>query len=160
MATGRTAAALHIPGKDNTVADALSRVSIRVRGLGPYPERELRKKVRSEVQGRCGAVFADVMASDDGRNAQGPFFPAPVEFGARRAIAVRPSVAVSQFRSGGPSSAPHGFAHEGGLVWRASAPDSVVTLEDLEWQAGTFRAGVVAACWRLVGRGSEFRETL
>ena len=77
MAIGRRAAALRIPGKDNTVADALTRVSIRVRGLGPYPERELRKKRRSQVQDRCGAVDVDVMASDEGHNARGPFFRLP-----------------------------------------------------------------------------------
>ena len=37
VALGCTLAALHISGKDNLVADALSRFSIRARGLGPYP---------------------------------------------------------------------------------------------------------------------------
>ena len=42
VAMGRTVVALHIAGKDNSVADAPSRFSIRVRGLDPYLERELR----------------------------------------------------------------------------------------------------------------------
>ena len=35
VALGCTVVALHIAGKDNSVADALSRFSIRVRGLDP-----------------------------------------------------------------------------------------------------------------------------
>ena len=72
VAIGRAAAAPRISGKDDAVTDALSRFSIRVLGLDPCPQRELRKKYRSEVQGRCGAVDVDVMASDDGHNAQSP----------------------------------------------------------------------------------------
>ena len=61
--------ALHISGKDNSVAGALSRFSIRVRGLGPYPERELRWRFRQEARRRCGPADVDMLASDDGRNA-------------------------------------------------------------------------------------------
>ena len=73
-AIGRAVAALRISGKDNVLADKLSRFPIRVRGLGPRKERELRKKYRSQAQGRCGAVEVDMMASDDGHNALGPLF--------------------------------------------------------------------------------------
>ena len=59
------------------VADALSRFSSRVCGLNPYPERELRKKFRSRVKERQGAVDMDMLASDDGRNARGPFYRPP-----------------------------------------------------------------------------------
>ena len=42
VALGCTVVALHIAGRDNAVADALSRFSIRARGLDPYPDRDLR----------------------------------------------------------------------------------------------------------------------
>ena len=77
VASGCTIAALHIAGKDNAVADSLSRFSIRVRGLGPYPESELRWRRRKEVEARCGAADVDMMASDDGRNAWAPNFRSP-----------------------------------------------------------------------------------
>ena len=59
--------ALHIAGEDNSVADALSRFAIRARGLGPYPERGLRRKYRAVVNRLCGAIDVDMLASDDGR---------------------------------------------------------------------------------------------
>ena len=59
------------------MADALSRFSIRARGLDPYPERELRWRYRKEVEARCGAVDVDMMASDDGHNAWVPNFRSP-----------------------------------------------------------------------------------
>ena len=66
---GRAVVALHIAGRDNTAAGALSRFSIRVRDLDPFPERELRWIFRREVQRRCGAIDVDMLASDDGHNA-------------------------------------------------------------------------------------------
>ena len=42
VALGCTIVALHISGKDNSVADALPRFSIEVRGLDPYSGRALR----------------------------------------------------------------------------------------------------------------------
>ena len=74
---GCTVVALHIAGSDNSVADALSRFSIRVRGLDPYPERALRWRFRKEVALRCGEVDADMMASDDGHNAWAPVYRSP-----------------------------------------------------------------------------------
>ena len=64
-------------GKDNSAADALSRFSIRARGLDPYPDRELRWRFRKEAQRCCGAVDVDMLASDDGRNAWVPDFRPP-----------------------------------------------------------------------------------
>ena len=63
-----TVAALHIAGKDNAVADALPRFSFRVRGLGPYPERELRRKFRKEINARRGKIGVYMLASGDGWN--------------------------------------------------------------------------------------------
>ena len=77
VALGCTIAALHIAGRGNAVADALPRFSIRVRGLDPYPERELRWRYRKEVEARCGAADVDMMASDNGRNARAPNFRSP-----------------------------------------------------------------------------------
>ena len=74
VAIGCTVAALRIAGKDNAVADALSGFSSRVCGLDPRPERELRKKFRSQVKEPWGAVDMDMLASDDGHNAWGPFY--------------------------------------------------------------------------------------
>ena len=74
---GCTVVALHIAGSDNSLADALSRFSIKVRGLDPYPERALRWRYRKEVALRCGNVDADMMASDDGRNAWVPVYRSP-----------------------------------------------------------------------------------
>ena len=59
------------------MADTLSRSSIRVRGLDPYPERELRWRYRKEAQRRCGAADADMLASDDAHNAWVPDFRPP-----------------------------------------------------------------------------------
>ena len=69
VALGHTVVALRIAGKDNAAADALSRVSVRVRGLDPFPGRGLRWSFRRDVQHRCGAIDVDMLASDDGRNA-------------------------------------------------------------------------------------------
>ena len=66
VAIGCAVAALHISVGGSMVADTPSRFSVQVRGLGPYPERELRKKFRSVVQGRCGTVVFDMMARGDG----------------------------------------------------------------------------------------------
>ena len=51
-----TALALQIAGRHNSIADALSRFSIRACGLGPYPLRELRAEYREEVIDRCGDI--------------------------------------------------------------------------------------------------------
>ena len=77
VSLGCTIVALHIAGSDNTVADALSRFSIRVRGLDPFPERALRWRFRKEVALRCGEVDIDMMASDDGHNAWVAAFRSP-----------------------------------------------------------------------------------
>ena len=74
---GCTAVALHIAGRRNAVADALSRFTIRARGLDPYPRRGLRPKFRQEVVGRCGAIDFNLLARDDGSNAWGPQFRSP-----------------------------------------------------------------------------------
>ena len=58
------------------MADALSRFSIRARGVGSYPERELRHKYRMEACRRYGGIDVDMLASDDGDNAWGPAFRA------------------------------------------------------------------------------------
>ena len=77
VARGRTLVALRIAGKDNSAADASSRFSIRARGSGPYPDRELRWRFRQVSQRCCGAVDVDMLASDDGRNAWVPDFRPP-----------------------------------------------------------------------------------
>ena len=69
---GCTAVALHFAGQRNAVADALSRLTFRARGLDPYPRRGLRPKFRQEVVGRCGAIDFDMLARDDGSNAWAP----------------------------------------------------------------------------------------
>ena len=74
---GCTIVALHIAGGDNSIADALSRFSIRVRGLDPFPECALRWRFRKKVALRCRAADTDIMASDDGRNAWAPAFRSP-----------------------------------------------------------------------------------
>ena len=74
---GCTVAALHIAGSDNSLAGALSRFPIKVRGLDPYPERAPRRRYRKEVVLRRGTADADVMASDDGRNAWAPVYRSP-----------------------------------------------------------------------------------
>ena len=43
VAIGCAVVALRVAGRDNAVADALPRFSIRVRGLDPYPERGPRR---------------------------------------------------------------------------------------------------------------------
>ena len=71
------AAALHIAGKRNSVADALSRFTSRVRGLDPYPRREFRDKYRKEVIDRCGNIDVDMLACDDGSDAWVPNYRCP-----------------------------------------------------------------------------------
>ena len=77
VAIGCTVVALHMSGGDTKVPAKLSRVSVQVRGLGPRPDRELRKKFRSEAQGRCGTVDFGMMARGDGLDARGPFLRPP-----------------------------------------------------------------------------------
>ena len=74
---GCTIVTLHVAGKDNSAAGALSRFSIRARCLGPRPERELRWRFRKEVARACGAIDVDMLASDDGRDAWVPDFRPP-----------------------------------------------------------------------------------
>ena len=74
---GCTIAAFHIAGRGDAAADALPRFSIRVRGPDLYPEREIRRRYRKEVEARCGAADVDMMAGDDGRNAWAPNFRSP-----------------------------------------------------------------------------------
>ena len=69
---GCAVVARHIPGWRNAVADALSRFTVRARGLGPFPHRELRPRYRQEVVECCGAVDFDMLARDDSSNAWGP----------------------------------------------------------------------------------------
>ena len=100
VSLGRTVVALHIAGKDNSVADALSRLSIRARGLDPYPERALRWRYRKEVEARCGSVGWDMLASDDGHNAWVPNFRSPSNSAWEGPHAMGPVVAVSPVRDG------------------------------------------------------------
>ena len=69
VATDCAIAALRIAGKENSVADSLSRFSIRVSGLDPFPEWELRWRYRKEVERPCGSADVDMLASDGGHNA-------------------------------------------------------------------------------------------
>ena len=79
--------ALHIAGRRNSVADALSRFTNRARGLDPRPHRELRPKYRREVTERCGVIDVDMLARDDGSDARGVRrVSVAVEFGLLRAI--------------------------------------------------------------------------
>ena len=97
----RTAAPLHIAGRRNSIADALSRFTIRGRGLGPRPNRGLRDNYRIEVIDRCGDIDVDVLACDDGSNARVPYYRCPIESSLRGPATVRPTLAVSQDRHGG-----------------------------------------------------------
>ena len=56
------------------MADALSRLSLRVTGGDPYSGRELRSCVGARVEASCGHVDVDMMARGDGGNASGPSF--------------------------------------------------------------------------------------
>ena len=62
----RTAVALHVAGRDNSVTDASPRSSARARGQDPYPALELRARFRKGVESRCGPMDVYMMASDDG----------------------------------------------------------------------------------------------
>ena len=59
------------------MADALSRFTIRARGLDPYPRGGPRPKFRQEVVERCGVIDFDMLARDDGPNPWGPQFRPP-----------------------------------------------------------------------------------
>ena len=59
------------------MADALSRFTVRARGLDPYPRRGLRPKFRQQVVELCGAIDFDMLARDDGSNYWGPQFRPP-----------------------------------------------------------------------------------
>ena len=107
VARGRTLVALRIAGKDNSAADASSRFSIRARGLGPYPDRELRWRFRQVSQRCCGAVDVDMLASDDGRNAWVPDFRPPSNSAVEGPFPPWPVLAVSEDRNGGTGPCPH-----------------------------------------------------
>ena len=77
VAPGCTAVALHIAGRRNSVADALSRPAIRVCGLDPRPRRDLRPEYRRGVIGRCGAIDVELPTRDDGPDAWEPEFRSP-----------------------------------------------------------------------------------
>ena len=72
-----TVVALHIAGKRNSIAYALSCVPLQVCGSDAYPEGESRYKLRQEISERCGVIHVDMLASDDGPNAWGPVFRPP-----------------------------------------------------------------------------------
>ena len=65
----RTAAALHIAGRDNTVPDALSRFSIKAPGGDPYPDRELGSRYRAIGAEHCGPMDVCMTSGDKGLNA-------------------------------------------------------------------------------------------
>ena len=74
MSISCTLVASHIAGRRNSVADVLPRFTFQVRGLDPYPRRELRPKRRREVVDRRGPIDCDMLARDDGSNAWGPSY--------------------------------------------------------------------------------------
>ena len=63
------AVVLHITGKGNAVADALSRFSIKASGGDPYPDRELRSRLRAMVVEHCGPMDVDMRSGAKGLNA-------------------------------------------------------------------------------------------
>ena len=74
---GCTAVALHIAGRRNAAAEALSRFTIRARGLDPYPRGGPRPKFRQEVIERCGVIDFDMLVRDDGPKPWWPQFRPP-----------------------------------------------------------------------------------
>ena len=77
IALGCTAVAPHIAGRDNAVADSLSRFSPRAIGGDPYPDRDLRTCFRAQVEARCWRLDADTLATDDSRKRGGLPLGAP-----------------------------------------------------------------------------------
>ena len=58
-----TPVVLHITGKDNSVAGALSRFTKKVSGGDPYQSRELRSRFRAQVGARRGRVDTDIVCA-------------------------------------------------------------------------------------------------
>ena len=67
------AAALHIANKDNTIADAPSRFSIKASGGNQFPDREPRPKFCAVATRPWGTTDADMMSDDKGLNARAAF---------------------------------------------------------------------------------------
>ena len=66
---GVEAVALHVPGKQNVTADALSRLQAQVQVRDPWPDRTFRKKLFNDLQAAHGPMLRDGFAADDGHNA-------------------------------------------------------------------------------------------
>ena len=63
------AAAFHVAGEDDAVADAPSRFSVKASGGGAYPDRELRPRIRAMVVDHCGPMDVDMMSGGTGPSA-------------------------------------------------------------------------------------------
>ena len=74
-----TAAALHVAGKDKTIAGALARFSIKSPGGDPSPDRELRPKFRAMPVRRCRSTDVDMTSDDRGLNACRDHFRSPAQ---------------------------------------------------------------------------------
>ena len=135
VAMGCTLAALLIAGRDNSAADALSRFSIRVRGLGPYPERELRWRFRKEVKRLCGSADVDMLASDDGRKAWVANSRLPSN-SAFEGPSLHGRLAAPNNRDGGISPGPYRSIHAGRVAGGAPCPRPIDPLEALAPETG------------------------
>ena len=64
-----TAAAFHIAGRENAVADALSCCPTKVSGGDPFSDRELRRRFCVMAAGRFAPTDVDMISDDKGLNA-------------------------------------------------------------------------------------------
>ena len=69
--------ALHVPGAENNIADALSRYRIEMCRLDRFPERSIRPEFFRTIERMLGPFICDMAASSDGHNALCPTFRHP-----------------------------------------------------------------------------------
>lgn len=68
---------LHVAGAENTIADALSRYTMDMCRIDPHPDRKLRSQWFARIQASTVPFDWDMMAEDDGSNAQLSNFRCP-----------------------------------------------------------------------------------
>ena len=66
--------AVHLPGVQNVMADALSRLQVSVDHRDPHPDKMIRRSILRDIQGRVGNIEVDGMGAEDGHNAIAPLY--------------------------------------------------------------------------------------
>ena len=77
LALGVESVAIHVPGKQNVTADALSRLQTHIKLRDTCPDKTLRRKLFEDINIAFGPMMVDGFAADDGHNALLPVYHCP-----------------------------------------------------------------------------------